>query len=138
MILLVAVSINNVIGKENKLPWHVPEDLAWFKLVTTGKTIAMGKNTFSSVGSLPGRTTIVLDRSTKLYELPDDTVIVGGGIIYKQAVQYCKQLLVSRIPVHVEGGDTFFEVPDNFILVATIPIGNFMLEIYEQEDLRHG
>lgn len=63
----LAVSKN--IGRDNKLPWHVPSDLAWFKLVT------MGKN--ASTGSLPGRTTIVLDRSTK--DLPTDTIIVGGA-----------------------------------------------------------
>ena len=127
MRLVVAVSKNNVIGRDNKLPWHVPSDLAWFKLVTSGKTIAMGKNTFANTGSLPGRTTIVLDRSTK--DLPEDTIIVGGACIYDAYVQHCEQLLVSRMPFETPG-DAFFIVPDNFTLSASIEIGSFVLEVY--------
>lgn len=135
MKLIVAVSENNVIGRQGEIPWHVPADLQWFKLFTTSKTIAMGKNTFKSVGLLPGRTTLILDRSTKLYELPKDTVIVGGGVIYKEAVQYCEQLLVSRIPLTVEDGDTFFEVPENFTCTATIDFYSFKLEVYTRDDV---
>lgn len=134
MKLIVAISENNVIGRQGEIPWHVPADLQWFKLFTTGKTIAMGKTTFKSVGLLPGRTTIVLDRSTKLHELPEDTVIVGGGVIYKEAVQYCSQLLVSRIPEVVEDGDAFFEVPSNFTCTATIVFCSFKLEVYTRDD----
>lgn len=134
MKLIVAVSENNVIGRQGEIPWHVPADLQWFKLFTTGKTIAMGKTTFKSVGLLPGRPTIVLDRSTKLEELPKDTVIVGGGVIYREAVQYCSQLLVSRIPQVVEDGDAFFEVPSNFTCTTTIDFCSFKLEVYTRDD----
>lgn len=133
MQLIVAVSQNNAIGLNNQIPWHVPKDFAWFKLLTTGRIIAMGKNTFKSVGLLSGRTTIVLDRSTDLQSLPADTIIAGGAEVYRAAVQYCEQLLVSRIPLVVENADAFFEVPDNFTLAAKIDMGAFVLEVYNRD-----
>ena len=133
MQLIVAVSSNNAIGQNNQIPWHVSEDLAWFKTFTTGRIIVMGKNTFKSVGLLPGRTTIVLDRATSITSLPDDAIIVGGAEVYKASVQYCEQLLVSRIPVVVESADVFFEVPDNFTLATSIDMGTFTLEVYNRD-----
>ena len=61
--LIVATSLNSVIGKENQLPWHLPADLAWFRQNTTGKPVIMGRKTFESIGRpLPKRTNIVLSR----------------------------------------------------------------------------
>ena len=61
--LIVAVSQNNVIGRDNQLPWHLPEDLQYFKSVTMGKPILMGRKTYESIGRpLPGRTNIVITR----------------------------------------------------------------------------
>ncbi|MGB2532331.1 MAG: dihydrofolate reductase, partial [Porticoccaceae bacterium] len=61
--LIVAASQNNVIGLDNQLPWHLPEDLQYFKAVTMGKPILMGRKTYDSIGRpLPGRTNIVLTR----------------------------------------------------------------------------
>lgn len=133
MQLIVAVSQNNAIGLNNQIPWHVPKDFAWFKAFTTGRIVAMGKNTFKSVGLLPGRTTIVLDRSTDISLLPADTIIAGGAEVYRATVQHCEQLLVSRIPAEVEGADAFFEVPDNFTLAAEIDMGTFILEVYNRD-----
>ena len=133
MQLIVAVSKNNAIGLNNQIPWHVPKDFIWFKALTAGRVIAMGKNTFNSVGLLPGRTTIVLDRSTDLQSLPANTIIAGGAEVYRATVQYCEQLLVSRIPVVVDSADAFFEVPDNFTLVAEIDMGTFVLEVYNRD-----
>lgn len=133
MQLIVAVSQNNAIGSNYQIPWHVPKDFAWFKAFTTGRIIAMGKNTFKSVGLLPGRTTIVLDRSTAISSLPADTIITGGAEVYRATVQYCEQLLVSRIPTVVENADAFFEVPDNFTLAAEIDMGTFILEVYNRD-----
>ena len=59
--LIVAVSENHVIGRDNQLPWHLPEDLQYFKSVTMGKPLIMGRKTFESIGRpLPGRTNIVI------------------------------------------------------------------------------
>ena len=63
--LIVAVSQNNVIGLDNQLPWHLPEDLQYFKSVTMGKPILMGRKTYESIGRpLPGRTNIVITRDS--------------------------------------------------------------------------
>ena len=59
--LIVATTKNNVIGKDNQMPWHLPADLAWFRKNTTGKPVIMGRKTFESIGRpLPKRTNIVL------------------------------------------------------------------------------
>src|SRR5688572_2445495 len=61
---IVAMSLNRVIGKDNKLPWHLPEDLRWFKKLTTGNVIIMGRKTWDSIGTpLPNRESIVVTRS---------------------------------------------------------------------------
>ena len=63
--LIVAVSRNGVIGVDNQLPWHLPEDLKYFKSVTMGKPIIMGRKTYDSIGRpLPGRTNIVITRDS--------------------------------------------------------------------------
>jgi len=60
---IAAMSLNRVIGAGNKIPWHLPEDFKWFKQMTTGQTIVMGRKTFESIGKpLPNRTTVVLSR----------------------------------------------------------------------------
>src|ERR1041385_3438596 len=62
---IAAMSLNRVIGAGNKIPWHLPEDFKWFKQMTTGHVIVMGRKTFESIGKpLPNRTTIVLTRSS--------------------------------------------------------------------------
>src|ERR1043166_1648570 len=61
---IAAMSLNRVIGSGNKIPWHLPEDFKWFKQMTTGQVVVMGRRTFESIGKpLPNRTTIVLTRS---------------------------------------------------------------------------
>src|SRR5258706_6675103 len=61
---IAAMSLNRVIGAGNKIPWHLPEDFKWFKRITTGHVIVMGRKTFESIGRpLPDRTTIVLSRA---------------------------------------------------------------------------
>src|SRR5215471_9655863 len=61
---IAAMSLNRVIGAGNKIPWHLPEDFKWFKQMTTGNVIVMGRKTFESIGKpLPNRTTVVLTRS---------------------------------------------------------------------------
>ena len=65
---IAAMSLNRVIGKENKLPWHIPDELKWFKKMTTGNVIIMGRKTWESIGKpLPNRETIVL--STRHFKL---------------------------------------------------------------------
>jgi len=120
---IAAMSLNRVIGAGNKIPWHLPEDFKWFKQMTTGQVIVMGRKTFESIGKpLPNRDTIVLSRSDfqhpgvktarSLEELPAlaaerAVFICGGAEVYAQALPLCSDLYLTQVKRHVEG-DTFF------------------------------
>lgn len=130
---LVAVSENNAIGKDNALPWHLPEDLKFFKRTTMGKPIIMGRKTFDSMGRvLPGRLNVVLSRNADL-KLPEgvllfkdihtaeahleaagveEAFIIGGGEIFRQTMDDADRLYVTRVHGNVEG-DTFFPTIDH-------------------------
>ncbi len=129
--LIVACSSNNVIGKENDLPWHLPEDLKHFKKLTTGHHIIMGRKTFESIGKpLRNRTSVVLSRNDMYFpkgaisaisieealtfaeqNLEEEAFIIGGGQIYQQAIDLVDTLYVTRIHKEIEG-DTFFPLID--------------------------
>ena len=126
--LIVAVAQNNVIGKDNKLIWHISEDLKRFKEITSGKTIIMGRKTFESLpGVLPNRKHIIVTRD-KNYKVNSDNVtivhdlnalidqykkcddevfIIGGAEIYKQALPDADKLYLTKINNFFDG-DTFF------------------------------
>ena len=120
------MSLNRVIGAGGKLPWHLPEDFKWFKQMTTGQVIVMGRKTFASIGKpLPNRTTIVLSRShtpipgVRLaagfedIDLSDpdllgrEIFICGGAEIYAQALPRCSDLFLTLVKREVPG-DVFF------------------------------
>jgi dihydrofolate reductase len=120
---IAAMSLNRVIGQGNRIPWHLPEDFKWFKRMTTGNIVVMGRKTFESIGKpLPNRTTIVLSRTGFSYpgvqtirdlgELnPEkesrDIFICGGAQIYAQALPLCSDLYLTVVKRTVEG-DAFF------------------------------
>ena len=117
------MSLNRVIGRGNQIPWHLPEDFKWFKRMTTGNIIVMGRKTFESIGKpLPNRTTIVLSRTgfafpdiqtiTDLAELhPEnesrDIFICGGAQVYAQTLPLCSDLYLTLVKRTVDG-DAFF------------------------------
>ena len=131
--LIVAKADNNVIGKDNKMPWHLPQDLQYFKATTMSKPIIMGRKTFDSLGRvLPGRPHIIIsrDEALKVPEncyavtslgaairqaqavMPDDqdeAVIIGGAQIYKEALSadLVQRLYITEIQLTPEG-DTYF------------------------------
>lgn len=129
--LLVAAAENNAIGKDNKLLWHLPTDLKFFKDTTWGMVVVMGRKTYESVDKpLPGRVNIVITRNadwkrsdvqvaSNLEEaivLADATnckeiFIIGGGEIYKQAMPIANRIYMTRVHATLEG-DTFFPVID--------------------------
>ena len=79
--LVVAMADNRVIGKDNKMPWHLPDELQYFKKITLGKPIVMGRRTFESIGRpLPGRKNIVLSRRTDRSENQDSQVVWVSGV----------------------------------------------------------
>src|SRR3989440_9140121 len=116
------MSLNRVIGHGNKIPWHLPEDFKWFKRMTTGQVVVMGRKTFESIGkALPNRTTIVLTRSsqpiTGAQLMPDlasvakaalgfdgrQVFICGGAQVYEAALPQCSDLYLTLVKRVVEG-----------------------------------
>ncbi|MCL2283756.1 MAG: dihydrofolate reductase [Fibromonadales bacterium] len=121
--LIAAVSENGVIGKDNKLPWHLPADLQFFKKTTLGHSIIMGRKNFESIGkALPGRTNIVLTKNPNFtaegieiaHSLNDafkiacnnECFIIGGAEIYREALPFCQKLYITRVHGVFEG-DTY-------------------------------
>ncbi len=133
--MIVAAAENGVIGRDNDLPWHLPEDLAYFKRVTMGKPIIMGRNTYESIGRpLPGRTNIVISRDTgfaaqgvrvvnsltNALEVAksaasadgvDEAVVIGGAQIYTSALPQMDRIYLTRIHAEVPG-DIFLPAID--------------------------
>jgi dihydrofolate reductase len=120
---IAAMSLNRVIGAGNQIPWHLPEDFKWFKQMTTGQVIVMGRRTFESIGKpLPNRETIILSRSAfshpgvrtmrdlnELKPLANDrqVFICGGAQVYQQALPLCSDLYLTLVKREV-AGDAFF------------------------------
>ena len=120
---IAAMSLNRAIGLGNRIPWHLPEDFRWFKRMTTGQVVVMGRKTFESIGRpLPNRETIVLTRSncsipgvrvaSSLSEIdpasdPREVFICGGAQVYAEALPVCSDLYLTVVQREVEG-DTFF------------------------------
>ena len=136
---IAAMSLNRVIGAGNRIPWQLPEDFKWFKKMTTGQVIVMGRKTFESLGKpLPNRTTIVLTHSQQpipgvrtisdLSQLdPADPVlagheifICGGAQLYQQALPLCSDLYLTLVQRRLEGDTLFPPFEDQFDLVSEV------------------
>jgi dihydrofolate reductase len=133
---IAALSENRVIGQGNRIPWHLPEDFKWFKRMTTGHTLVMGRKTFESIGRpLPHRSTIVLSRSgfvhpgvrtvSDLAQVdpdaePGEVFICGGAEVYRQALPHCADLYLTHVKRTVEGDVVFPPFEDLFEAVETI------------------
>lgn len=139
--LIAAVSENNVIGKDNKLLWHIPEDLARFKEITMGSPMLMGRKTFESLPKiLPGRDHYILtqneDYGKKISEKYGDKrvfvfnsidkvldtlskksypelFVIGGGKIYSQMMPMCDKMYISEVKKKVSGDTYFPEINKN-------------------------
>jgi dihydrofolate reductase len=129
--LIVAVSRNGAIGLNNQLPWYLPEDLKYFKSVTMGKPLIMGRKTFDSIGRpLPGRANIVLTRDpqwtsdgVKVVQSVeqalvageiaceaadvDEIMVIGGEQIYRMTIDLADRIYLTQVDTNVEG-DAFF------------------------------
>jgi dihydrofolate reductase len=124
--LVVAVAENDVIGRGNQLPWHLPADLRHFKSLTLGKPVLMGRKTYESIGkALPGRSNIVLSRSADFS--PGDCItvqtldaalaaagaaralmVIGGAEVYRQCLPFVNRIHLTLVHAHVADGDTLF------------------------------
>lgn len=123
--LIVAHADHQVIGHNNQLPWHLPEDLKRFKQLTMGHHIIMGRKTYESLGRLlPGRTSVIVTRDAAYavagakiaHSLPealaacngdDEPFLIGGAELYAQGLAYVTRLYITRVKAQVEG-DAFF------------------------------
>lgn len=128
---LVATSENNVIGKNNQLPWHLPNDFKYFKNKTWGMPVVMGRNTFTSLNNaLPGRFNIVITTQKdwskegvivahSIEEAIDkatqtdckEIFIIGGGKVFEQSIELINRIYITRVHTTVEG-DTFYPLID--------------------------
>lgn len=134
--LIVAMANNRTIGRDNELPWRLPEDLKYFKSVTMGKPIVMGRKTFDSIGRpLPGRLNIVITRNAE-WQHPgvktasslqqalaiavkersiaveaepqvQEVMVIGGAEIYCASIELADRLYITKVQAQVEG-DAFF------------------------------
>ncbi len=129
--MIVATADNNIIGKDNDMPWHLPADLAYFKKVTLGKPIIMGRKTFESIGRpLPGRRNIVISRDESYQAEGIDSVtsveqalalvdgsdgndgaeeimVIGGGAIYAHCLPKADRLYITHIKAAIDGDTQF-------------------------------
>ncbi|MBU9722147.1 MULTISPECIES: dihydrofolate reductase [Bacillaceae] len=127
--MIWAMSSNRVIGKDGDMPWHLPNDLKYFKKVTSGHPVLMGRTTFDSIGkALPKRRNIVLTRSDDfsaegvevihsldevngLAREEEEFFVIGGATVYEQLMPLAERLYVTEIHESFEG-DTFFPAFD--------------------------
>ncbi len=122
MIAIAAMSRERVIGCEGKIPWHLPEDLKFFKRTTIGHVIVMGRKTFESLGRpLPGRENWVVSRGAsfdgaRMFRDPADVpvaaegrevFVIGGAEIYAALLPCCQEILLTHVALSVPG-DTWF------------------------------
>lgn len=131
---IVAMAENNAIGIHNSLPWHLPDDLKFFKHTTVGKAVLMGRKTYDSMGKpLPNRLNIVVSTDKNL-QLPgevllydnlddalarlqqgdaDEAIIAGGGNIFGQTMDLVDRIYLTRVHTVIEGAEAFFPHMDH-------------------------
>lgn len=151
--MIAAISQNNQIGLHQKMPWHIPEDLNYFKRITSNHTVILGRKTLESIGRLlPNRHHIILthdsnfnlshfpisDSSTAeiahsisevISHFPKDTpcFVIGGGEIYKAFLPYAEKLYLTLIDKQVQGDTSFPDFEQDFKCIASTP-GQFLTE----------
>ncbi len=123
--MIAAMAEDRVIGLENKMPWHLPADLQFFKRVTLGKPVIMGRKTYQSIGRpLPGRKNIVLTRdkmleiegvscvqtveqALELVQGAEEVMVIGGATIYQQFLNRATRLYLTFIDLKTQGDTQF-------------------------------
>ena len=123
--IVVAMDDNHLIGKDNGLPWHLPADLAFFKKITTGNSILMGRKTYDSIGKpLPNRRNIVItrnpdilipgcevvdsiDKALSITQDEEEVMVIGGADLFEQLLPDVSRLYITHIEGKLEG-ETYF------------------------------
>lgn len=132
---IVAMARNRVIGRDGKMPWHLPEDLRWFKEKTLGGALLMGRKTYESIGRpLPGRETYVISRSATFpgtqtirdlatfdfREIERPIFVVGGGEIYRELLPHCAEVFLTLLKREEAGDATMPDFERDFSKVEVI------------------
>lgn len=132
---IVAMASNRVIGREGKMPWHLPEDLRWFKEKTLGGALLMGRKTYESIGRpLPGRVTYVISRTATFpgtqtirdlatydfEKIERPIFVVGGGEIYRELLPRCAEVLVTQLHSEETGDAWMPEFEEEFPVVEVV------------------
>jgi dihydrofolate reductase len=135
---IAAMALNRVIGRENKIPWYLPEDFKWFKKITMGHPILMGRKTFESIGKpLPGRRNLVVSRTAEIEgveivrdlerfepaafeEDGEEVFVMGGAEIYRQLIPRCRNIFLTLVKQDYEGDAFFPEFEEDFTIADTI------------------
>lgn len=145
LVMIAAMNQNRTLGLNGSMPWHCPEDLKFFKRMTMGETLIMGRKTYDGLPKvLKGRNILKVSRSEgdisdlaqylKDHETSSETIFVaGGGEVYKAAMPYAQKIYLSIIKDEIMG-DTFFPEIDasEYTLSDTVAFETFTLEIYER------
>ena len=135
---IAAMARNRVIGRDGKIPWHLPEDFRWFKQTTLGHVLLMGRKTFESIGRpLPGRLTIVVSRGSPIATpgvltiadldafrpedyAPREVWVAGGVEIYRQMLSRCSDLYLTQLQKNAEGDAFFPPFEEDFELAEVV------------------
>jgi dihydrofolate reductase len=142
--IIVAVSENNVIGVSNQLPWHLSNDLKYFKSITQGHSIIMGRKTYDSIGRpLPNRENIIITSSKAIFDSAliiknsiddainyckeknlDEVFIIGGDTIYKQTIDIAHKIYYTKVHTVIENGNAFFPIleKEKWKLMTSLPL----------------
>ena len=155
---LVAVSNNNVIGKDNDLPWKLKRDLQHFKNYTTGKTIVMGRKTYESIGRpLPNRRNIIIsstirsidgaevfssiEAALEALKHEDEIIITGGSYLFNDTTDIVNKLVITFVDTSIEDGDVFYSdidykkwnlVEESFFQKDSENEHDFSIKVYEK------
>lgn len=154
--IIVAAARNGIIGRNNELPWRLPQDLQYFKATTMGKPVIMGRKTYESIGRpLPGRTNIVITRQAdwsgaegvivvgsvdeaiaaaekaagKLVNHPEEAMVIGGAEIYRQALPRTERIYLTRIEADVEGDASFPDLHSSQWRLASLIEGDALASL---------
>jgi len=131
--IIVAITENNIIGRDNGMPWHLPADLKYFRERTTGHHIVMGRKTFESIGGgrpLPNRVSIIitkqkdykadgcliahsLEEAIEIAKDENELFIIGGKQIYDQSLALANKMYITRIHTSIDGDTSFPQYDEN-------------------------
>lgn len=142
---IAAMSLNRVIGIQNRIPWHIPADFRWFKQCTSGQVVLMGRKTFESLGKpLPNRRNVVVSRSLIPNEAvevlgdlesfdpnayqPQEVWLCGGAELYRQLLPRCSDLYLSVVKREVEG-DAFFPPFEHLFQAPEVVLSDAEFEV---------